>query len=107
MYRTTQKYIKQHKKICRTTQKFVKVGAVPRLCGFYPGICFRTEEKNALEGSYCGICDQSIKPFFFYYITICSINLNTFFSVLEINVLLIRGILQRTFAVSARHLYTV
>ena len=31
--------------IHRTTQKFGRVRAVPRLCGFYPGICLTTEEK--------------------------------------------------------------
>jgi hypothetical protein len=28
-----------------TTQKLGRVQAVPRLCGFYPGICLTTEEK--------------------------------------------------------------
>jgi len=32
------KYIEQHKKLGR-------VRAVPRLCGFYPGICHTTKEK--------------------------------------------------------------
>ena len=32
-------------KIRRTTQKLGRVRAVPRLCGFYPGICLTTEEK--------------------------------------------------------------
>ena len=38
---TTQnkQYIEQHK-------NFGRVRAVPRLCGFYPGICFTTEEKS-------------------------------------------------------------
>ena len=31
--------------IHRTTQKFGRVRAVPRLCGFYPGNCLTTEEK--------------------------------------------------------------
>jgi hypothetical protein len=49
IHRTTQKkqYIKQHK-------KFGRVRAVPRLCGFYPGICLTTEEKarkNLSHGS--------------------------------------------------------
>ena len=30
----------------RTTQKIGRVRAVPRLCGFYPGICLTTEENN-------------------------------------------------------------
>jgi len=52
--RKTLKYIEQHKKIHRTTQKLEKVRAVPRLCGFYPGICLTTEEKarkNLSQGS--------------------------------------------------------
>jgi len=51
----TQKYIEQHKKIHRATQKLGRVRAVPRLCGFYPGICLTTEEKarkNLSQGSY-------------------------------------------------------
>jgi len=43
--KTTQKYIEQHKKIHRTTQQLGRVRAVPRFCGFYPGICLTTEEK--------------------------------------------------------------
>ena len=38
-----------------TTQKLEKVRAVPRLCGFYPGICLTTEEKtqrNLSQGSH-------------------------------------------------------
>jgi len=31
--------------IHRTTQNFGRVQAMPRLCGFYPGICLTTEEK--------------------------------------------------------------
>ena len=38
IHRTTQK-------IYGTTQKLGRVWAVPRLCGFYPGICLTTEEK--------------------------------------------------------------
>ena len=40
--------------IHRTTQKLGRVRAVPRLCGFYPGICLTTEEKarkNLSQGS--------------------------------------------------------
>jgi hypothetical protein len=44
IHSTTQKYIEQQK-IHRTTQKLGRVLAVPRLCGFYPGICLTTEEK--------------------------------------------------------------
>jgi len=42
VHRTTQntQYIEQHKKFGRTW-------AVPHLCGLYPGICFKTEEKKA------------------------------------------------------------
>jgi hypothetical protein len=39
----------------RTTQKLGRVRAVPRLCGFYPGICLTTEEKarkNFSQGSH-------------------------------------------------------
>jgi len=32
--------------IDRTTQKLGRVRAVPRLCGFFPGICLTTEEKQ-------------------------------------------------------------
>ena len=48
IHRTTQK-------IHRTTQKLGRVRAVPRLCGFYPGICLTTEEKawkNLSQGSH-------------------------------------------------------
>ena len=40
VHRSTQnkQYIEQHK-------GFGRVPAVPRLCGFYPGICLTTEEK--------------------------------------------------------------
>jgi hypothetical protein len=38
-HRTTQK-------IHRTTQQLGRVRTVPRLCGFYPGICLTTEEKT-------------------------------------------------------------
>jgi len=53
IHRTTQKYIEQHRKthritqkIYRTIQKLRRVRVVPRLCGFYPGICPTTEEKD-------------------------------------------------------------
>ena len=51
IHRTTQKYIEQHKKNIeqkkhRTTQKLGRMRAVPRLCGFYLGICLTTEEKS-------------------------------------------------------------
>ena len=55
IHRTTQKRIEQHKKIHRTTQKLGKVRAVPRLCGFYPGIRLTTElkaRKNLSQGSH-------------------------------------------------------
>ena len=35
---TNKQYVQQHK-------KFGRVRAVPRLCGFYPGICLTTKEK--------------------------------------------------------------
>jgi hypothetical protein len=41
--------------IRRTTQKLGRVWAVPRLWGFYPGICLTTEEKarkNVSQGSH-------------------------------------------------------
>ena len=39
--------------IHRTTQKLGRVRAVPRLCGFYPGICLTSEEK-ALKNPQSG-----------------------------------------------------
>jgi hypothetical protein len=54
-------YIEQHKnnrttqKIHRRTQQLGRVRAVPRLCGFYPGICLTTEgkaRKNLSQGSH-------------------------------------------------------
>ena len=44
---THKQYTERHKTqtIHRTTQKLGRVRAVPRLCGFYPGICLTTEEK--------------------------------------------------------------
>jgi len=48
IHRTTQK-------IRRATQQLGRVRAVPRLCGFYPGICLTTEEKarkNLSQGSH-------------------------------------------------------
>ena len=49
VHRTTKnkQYIEQHK-------YFERMGAVPHLCGFYPGICRTTEEKarkNLIQGS--------------------------------------------------------
>ena len=41
--------------IHKTTQKFGRVRAVPRLSWFYPGICLTTEEKarkNLSQGSH-------------------------------------------------------
>jgi hypothetical protein len=48
VHRTTQK-------IHRATQQLGRVWAVPRLCGFYPGICPATEGKawkNLSQGSH-------------------------------------------------------
>jgi hypothetical protein len=48
LHRTTQK-------IYRKTQNLERVQAVPRLCWFYPGIYFTTEEKaqkNLSQGSH-------------------------------------------------------
>jgi hypothetical protein len=42
---TTQTIHRTTQEIHRTTQKLGWVRAVPRLCGFYPGICRTTEEK--------------------------------------------------------------
>jgi len=42
-YTITQNDTKQT--IHRTTQKLGRMRVVPRLCGFYPGICLTTEEK--------------------------------------------------------------
>ena len=52
MHRTTQnkQYVEQDKN--KTTQKFRRMRAVPRLCGFYPGICLTTEEKARKTLSY-------------------------------------------------------
>jgi N-acetyl-gamma-glutamylphosphate reductase len=50
IHRTTQSTQTIH----RTTQQLGRVRAVPRLCGFYPGICLTTEEKarkNLSQGS--------------------------------------------------------
>ena len=47
---------KKNTKIHRATQQLGRVWAVPRLCGFYPGICLTTEEKaqkNLSQGSSC------------------------------------------------------
>jgi hypothetical protein len=52
-HRTTQKYIEQHQKIHRTTQQLGRGQAVPRLCGFYPGICLTTEGKARKTLSQC------------------------------------------------------
>jgi hypothetical protein len=49
----TQKYIEQHKKMYRAIKKKGRVRAVPRLCGYHPGICLTTEEK-AREKSQSG-----------------------------------------------------
>ena len=43
---THKQYRERHKTIHRTTQKLERVWAVPRLCGFYPGICLTTEENH-------------------------------------------------------------
>jgi len=46
--RTHKQYSERHKTSTATnttTQKLGRVRAVPRLCGFYPGICLTTEEK--------------------------------------------------------------
>jgi len=46
IHRTTQKIHRTTQKIHRTTQQLGRVRAVPRLCGFYPGICLTTEENH-------------------------------------------------------------
>ena len=38
-------YTFTHKQYIEQNKNFGKVRAVPRLCGFYPGICLKTEEK--------------------------------------------------------------
>ena len=43
---THKQYTERHKTIHRTTQQFGRVRAEPHVCGFYPGICFTTEEKS-------------------------------------------------------------
>ena len=60
-------YIEQPKKVHRTTQKLGRVLAVPRLCGFYPGICLATEEKARKilsHGSHTYTYNKNI--FFFF-----------------------------------------
>jgi hypothetical protein len=67
IHRTTQKYIEhkknieQHKKYIERYKKRIeqkklgRVRAVPRLCGYQPGICLTTEEKackNLSQGSH-------------------------------------------------------
>ena len=42
---THKQYRERHTTTHRTTQKLGRMGAVPRFCGFYPGICLTTEEK--------------------------------------------------------------
>jgi hypothetical protein len=45
-------------KIHRTAQQLGRVRAVPRFCGFYPGICLTTEEKarkNLCQGSHTNL----------------------------------------------------
>jgi hypothetical protein len=41
----TKQTIHRTQKIHRTKQRLGRVQAVPRLCGFYPGICLTTKEK--------------------------------------------------------------
>jgi hypothetical protein len=45
IHRTTQKIHRTTQKMHRATNKLGRVRAVPRLCGYNPGICFTTEEK--------------------------------------------------------------
>jgi len=71
IHRTTQKYM-EHKKIHRTTQKFGRVRAVPRLCGFYTGICLTTEEKARKTlsqgvGKFVEYCDLTVYQRFRVY----------------------------------------
>jgi len=42
---THNQYTERQNKQHITTQRFGRVRAVPRLCGFYPGICLTTEDK--------------------------------------------------------------
>ena len=51
----TQTIRRTTQKIHRATQQLGRVRAVPRLLGFYPGICLTTEEKarnNLSQGSH-------------------------------------------------------
>jgi len=51
----TQKLIEQHKKYIEQHNNTGRLRAVPRLCGFYPGICLTTEQKsrqNLSQGSH-------------------------------------------------------
>ena len=43
-----EQYTFTHKEYVENKQNFGKLRAVPRLCGFYPGICLTTEEKALL-----------------------------------------------------------
>jgi len=49
--RTTQnkQNIEQHKKYIEQHNKLERVWAVLRLCGFYPGICLKTEKKARIN----------------------------------------------------------
>jgi len=57
-YTYTHKQYRERHKTNNTTQKLGRVRTVPRLCGFYPGICLTTEEKareNLSQGSRTNI----------------------------------------------------
>jgi hypothetical protein len=45
IYRTKQKIHRTTQKMHLATKKLRRVRAVPRLCGYHPGICLTTEEK--------------------------------------------------------------
>jgi hypothetical protein len=45
IHRTTQKICRTTQELHKATKKLGTVRAVPRLCGYHPGICLTTEEK--------------------------------------------------------------
>jgi len=56
------------------------VRAVPRLRGFYPGICLTTEEKarkNLSHGSHTYICEHGNEPSSFISVRDCVIGWET------------------------------
>ena len=89
IHRTIQKYVEQHKKYIeqhkntynntkiyrktqkmhRTTQELGRVWTVPRICGFYPGICLTTEEKARKNLSQSTVYIFKSTVYSFYVLT--------------------------------------